>query len=136
MKQDFNSPPSPPAPARHDVEAFVAAAATSDTATLERYLATFSVRIIDQKDLSGVTALIWAASRDHHDVVALLLQRGAKIEEKDSEGRTALQWAEKNRHQAVADLIRTEAARRENLHSFPITRRFMNLMRRLRNNNL
>jgi ankyrin repeat protein len=42
----------------------------------------------------GLTALMGAANRGSDDIIAFLVERGAKLDAKDKEGRTALDWAE------------------------------------------
>jgi uncharacterized protein len=91
MSQDFNDPtPPPPEPTHRDIYAFVMAARDNDLATVERYLAMFSTRIINAKNGDGTTALMRAAAYEYHAVVALLLENGANVEARDSTGDTAL----------------------------------------------
>ena len=42
----------------------------------------------------GLTALMGAANRGSDDVIAFLVEKGAKLDLRDKEGRTALDWAE------------------------------------------
>jgi ankyrin repeat protein len=50
--------------------------------------------LLGNRYFSKTTPLIIAASRDHVDVVKLLLSKGADTEARDSENYTALMWAE------------------------------------------
>lgn len=48
---------------------------------------------VNDADWLGVTPLMWAALRNNHTYIGLLLLHGARPDLKDSEGRTALQHA-------------------------------------------
>jgi ankyrin repeat protein len=56
--------------------------------------------------VAGVTPLIAAAGAGHHEVIELLLARGAKIEAPDQDGDTPLMWAAVRGHaKATAELL-------------------------------
>jgi ankyrin repeat protein len=42
----------------------------------------------------GLTALLGAVNRGSNDIIALLVERGARLDITDKEGRTPLRWAE------------------------------------------
>jgi uncharacterized protein len=42
----------------------------------------------------GITALIGAVNRGSNDIIALLVEKGAKLDIKDKDGRTPMMWAE------------------------------------------
>ena len=50
---------------------------------------------VDWQDDEQVTPLILAASRNHPDIVTLLLRNGAHLAIQDQWGRTALDYAER-----------------------------------------
>lgn len=50
-------------------------------------------RLMDQRDENGCTALHWAADRGQHEVIQILLDKGATIDACDNDGLTALQYA-------------------------------------------
>ena len=60
-------------------------------------------------DLTGATALGWAAQHGYAPVVALLLEFGADIDAKDRDGRTAL-MASLNGHTAVMEALLSAGA--------------------------
>ncbi|EFO61177.1 Kinase, NEK [Giardia lamblia P15] len=55
------------------------------------------------KDVSGVTALMWAAHQGHKEVVEILLEHERGM--KDEENHNALYYALKNRHLEIAKII-------------------------------
>uniref|UniRef100_A0A8D1NUG0 Ankyrin repeat domain 27 n=1 Tax=Sus scrofa TaxID=9823 RepID=A0A8D1NUG0_PIG len=59
----------------------------------------------NKKDLSGNTPLIYACSRGHHEVAALLLQHGASINTSNNKGNTALHEAVIEKHVFVVELL-------------------------------
>mmetsp|Transcript_36756 Transcript_36756/g.91509 ORF Transcript_36756/g.91509 Transcript_36756/m.91509 type:complete len:107 (+) Transcript_36756:11-331(+) len=48
---------------------------------------------IDAEDMSGFTALFFAARYQHVDITRFLLERGADVRHTDKKGRTALEFA-------------------------------------------
>ena len=62
---------------------------------------------VNQRDSSGLTALIWAARQGHEDVVKLLLeQKHTQPDMPDKyHGRTALSWAAGSGHEGVVRLF-------------------------------
>ncbi|KAJ5685122.1 hypothetical protein N7536_007741 [Penicillium majusculum] len=63
------------------------------------------------KDNSGETALSWAATKGHEDVVRLLLdQDGVDSESRDCRGRTPLFYAAENGHQAIVKILLSKEA--------------------------
>lgn len=63
-----------------------------------------------RKDSYGRTPLFWAATRGHHDVVALLIKKGARINSKDRSKMTALHAAISGEHKSVVSLLLNESA--------------------------
>ena len=61
--------------------------------------------IIEAKDTSNTTALIWAAAYGHIDIVELLLKSGANIEAKNTYNNTALILAAYNGHINIVELL-------------------------------
>ena len=67
-----------------------------DTVKIEQLLQT-GVDINSQHPTSGTTVLMIASSYYYYDdMVAYLIQKGAKLDLQDSEGKTALLWAASN----------------------------------------
>ncbi|XP_046143166.1 protein TANC2 isoform X3 [Osmia bicornis bicornis] len=52
-----------------------------------------AVSLLDQRDPVGRTALMFAASEGHTNLIELFLDKGSVLESKDKEGLTALCWA-------------------------------------------
>nr|XP_050866440.1 protein TANC2 isoform X1 [Vespula vulgaris] len=52
-----------------------------------------ALTLLDQRDPSGRTALMLAASEGHTNLIEMFLDKGSVIEAKDKEGLTALCWA-------------------------------------------
>ena len=63
-------------------------------------------------DVSGMTALHYAASGGHEEIVELLLAKGADVDAKDNNGKTPLDMA----NGATADLLRTHGGHRGLIH--------------------
>jgi RNA polymerase sigma factor (sigma-70 family) len=57
------------------------------------------------KDKNGVTPLMLAASKGHHDICLLLLQTGADTEVEDSKGKKAKDYAKENMHYDIHDIL-------------------------------
>ncbi|XP_025157135.1 protein TANC2 isoform X3 [Harpegnathos saltator] len=49
--------------------------------------------LLEQRDLAGRTALMFAASEGHTNLIELLLDKGSILETRDKDGLTALCWA-------------------------------------------
>lgn len=49
--------------------------------------------LLEQRDLAGRTALMFAASEGHTNLIELFLDKGSVLEARDKEGLTALDWA-------------------------------------------
>ena len=54
---------------------------------------------IDEKDIHGLTALMYAAKTGHRQMVAMLLNRGAHANEKDNAGQTAADASQQKKWQ-------------------------------------
>ena len=72
---------------------------------LVRSLITAKV-LLDLRDDTGATALMWATHRQHHPIVQLLLAAGADRYCKNKGGLTALDLAEINGDQQSRDLLK------------------------------
>jgi len=70
---------------------------------------------LDTKDSYGRTPLSWAVEKGHEAVVALLLEKGAKLEAKSNYnyGRTPLLYATRDGHEAVVTLLLEKGAKLE-----------------------
>jgi ankyrin repeat protein len=77
-----NSFPPPPPPSRQEIDAFVKAAETGDTAAVTAFLDKH-ISAIEQKNSDGYTALIKAAREGKKTVVELLLDKGAQVDGRD-----------------------------------------------------
>ena len=53
----------------------------------------------------GLTALMWAAQKDHAEVVRMLLEAGANVKRKDKDGKLALVHAREKGHSDIVDLL-------------------------------
>jgi len=61
---------------------------------------------VDLSDTGGYTALMLAASNNHHSLVKMLRQHGAEINHKEqTKGWTALIWAAKRGHLATVRVL-------------------------------
>lgn len=65
---------------------------------------------VNEKDMSGRTALMIAANRGHTYVVQLLLERGADASVRDNNGFSALQAAESRGFQRIVSLLKKFSA--------------------------
>lgn len=65
---------------------------------------------VHDRNIEGKTALMAAAELGFDDIVALLLECGARREETDLYGETAYDLAVRNNHPSVADLLRPDKA--------------------------
>ncbi|KAI9674017.1 MAG: hypothetical protein M1829_003860 [Trizodia sp. TS-e1964] len=72
-------------------------------------------------DVTGKTALIWAAWNGHEAVVQLLLEKGANVEAKDNDGWTALIRAAWEGHEAVVQLLLEKGANAETKDNYERT---------------
>lgn len=95
---------------------FFEAAAGGDSAAVAQFLDKNSGGI-NEKDDSGQTALMQAATYGHKDVVALLLERGAAVNEgsvgrdtQDISAWTALMYAAHAGHKQVVELLLEKGA--------------------------
>jgi ankyrin repeat protein len=59
----------------------------------------------------GETALFWASSEGHEDIVKYLLAHGASVNEKTYGWTTALEVAKSRHHQTIVDLLRANGAK-------------------------
>jgi len=60
---------------------------------------------IDIQDNDGWTALMWAASSGHAEIVRVLIDQGAAIDIEDNDGRTALVWTADRGHIETVRLL-------------------------------
>jgi hypothetical protein len=60
---------------------------------------------VDAPDGEGTPPLIYASCFGHEDVVAALLDAGAKVDKQDRNQWSALMWAMTNRHKGIAKLL-------------------------------
>ncbi|MDA0938967.1 MAG: ankyrin repeat domain-containing protein [Proteobacteria bacterium] len=60
---------------------------------------------LDKTDTNGKTALMFAASEGHKDIVELLIKKGANLNEQDNYGKTALMKAASEGHEDIVDLL-------------------------------
>ena len=61
-------------------------------------------------DENGGTAMHWAASKGHTQVIAALLEGGGDAYAKDTFGGTPLEWASDARHVAATELMQARGA--------------------------
>ena len=73
---------------------------------------------VNDKNINGVTALIYAASYNHERIVSLLIDRGADINSKDNIGDTALDFAKRNNYQNIISIIRNKVEAQVNIYFF------------------
>jgi len=59
---------------------------------------------INAVDNTGMTALMWAAGKNHTDIVEFLITLNADVDAKDKEGITALDWA-LNRSAPISEIV-------------------------------
>ena len=82
--------------------------------------------LLNQTDHFGQTALLWAASRGHVDIVSYLIELSAdlsfatKAPNHPNHGRTALDWAIAHRHQNVAAIL-TNAHTKSDVSSLKVS---------------
>ncbi|KAJ3124952.1 hypothetical protein HK098_000724 [Nowakowskiella sp. JEL0407] len=87
-------------------QAFIRAASNGDVSKVKECLAEYKDWIrIDEQDVDGTTALIYASCFGHADVTYLLLENNAKVDERDRNGWTPLMWAVSNGHEKVARIL-------------------------------
>ncbi|TRX89494.1 hypothetical protein FHL15_009663 [Xylaria flabelliformis] len=70
----------------------------------DRIIATISYGK-DFKFYKGQTLLLWAIENGHHEIVQLLIEKGADVESEDSYGYTPLHIAAENGHQEIVQLL-------------------------------
>lgn len=68
------------------------------------------ISLIDKKNTSGRTALMYAAMYGQKAMVTWLLKKGATLEERDDGGRTALIWAAADGNVFVAERLLDKGA--------------------------
>jgi ankyrin repeat protein len=68
---------------------------------------------IDQKDLTGATALHWAATNGHESILPILIKRGANPDTADRAGHTPLMMAAMNGHVRIVNLLLERGAKAE-----------------------
>jgi len=75
---------------------------------------------VNQKDLLGNTALMYAAQLGYTDVAEALINKGAKLTEKNSAGKTARDLAESGGHTDIVNAIdHAEKATRNSIPAAP-----------------
>ncbi len=78
----------------------------SDLATIREILETSIGTALDLAPRDGITAIHLAAATDQHDVIRLLIERGAAVDSRTSRGFTPLHWAaSRNAIDSMAVLI-------------------------------
>lgn len=92
-------------PTQQEIDAFIHVAGEGDVLGTLTLLETKIKKQVDAKDTAGNTALINAAFRGHRKVVAMLLDRGARINDHNNDGNTALMAAAWHNHQDVVQLL-------------------------------
>ncbi len=96
-----------PAPKTHlDADGFVTDAYEANFSKVTEYLEKGGD--VNVTDSEGYTALIWAASEGHSELVRYLIEKNADVNIENMFGGTALYWAAINEHTIVAQqLLRT-----------------------------
>ena len=90
--------------ASNGINELMQAASKGDLATLQRLLATGVA--IDERDIFGNTALIYAVSAGHYEAVSLLLRQGADITLTKPNGLSILDIAASNKYERLLHLLR------------------------------
>jgi ankyrin repeat protein len=60
---------------------------------------------VDLRDDNGFTPLLWAARRNHPDIVRILLDKGSDPSVKDKYGWTPMVWAIQRGHYKIIGLL-------------------------------
>ena len=89
--------------ANDQIEGLMQAAWKGDGKEIQAFL--YAGVDVNVKDITGATALIWAASAGHVEIVQLLMDAGADLNAKDSRGRTALMRAEAKGWTEMGELL-------------------------------
>ena len=76
---------------------------------LGRFIRPFDLDLINSRDRSGLTPLMWSARMGDYELTRLLIDEGfvrsKQINAKDSNGNTAIVWAAKNGHRSLVRLL-------------------------------
>ena len=81
----------------HSAELHAAASAGRADAVATWLSKSRSIGQVDEKDDTGMTALMWACEKGHDEVVDVLLRGGAGLEVRSDDGETALHFAMGNK---------------------------------------
>ena len=92
-----------------NIDAFRAAAANGNMASVEKFLKEH-VSHINEKNHNGWTALMRATANGHHDIAALLLEKGAALNIQNNDGKTALILAAEKNCQNTLSLLLEKGA--------------------------
>ena len=61
---------------------------------------------VNDKDMNGGTALMFAAKRGRKEIVEYLLDHGADVNAKDKDGKTALDLARENNKEEIVEYLK------------------------------
>jgi len=93
--------------------------------TIIEQLVTMDPKLIEVKDAYQQTALLWAASRGHGDVVSYFVSKGADInnstethENNEAIRKSALDWAIEGKHDNCISILQNQGAIAYRTHSF------------------
>lgn len=89
----------------HAQDADIYAAATSGDLTAVQKMIGATPKLLDAVDNDGRTALLYACSWGHLEMVKWLLEKGAQINMRDKDGRIPLHWAAGMGHKDVVELL-------------------------------
>ena len=91
--------------AANDEPPLISAVCANDIVECRRLIDTGEANVND-RDWYGWTALHWASSSGHLEIVQLLLCQGADASIRDNYGRTALDWVSSQSRLEVPDCLR------------------------------
>ena len=91
---------------------FVAAARNGNEVIVMKCI-TNDAQVVDHRDESGNTTLLWASQIGHLAIVHILLQAGASVHTKNKDGSTALIKASARGHAPIVNLLLQAGADRD-----------------------